>query len=239
MYYRQANPANFKRANRKKSDIKYIVVHYTAGKGDTARNNVDAFTHLVTKTSAHYFVDEKEVAMSVDPVNIAWHCGGKKYANGAPAPFHGKCTNSNSIGVEMCSDLYGNQYVITADTQARAAKFVAQLMREYKVPIERVVRHYDVTGKWCPMPMVDDRAWGKFLDMVKTYYKVGNSTAAQEVEKVKYYEKIEDIPAGILRETVENLVDNGVIKGTGSGLHLTEDMIRTLIFVDRMLVSLY
>ena len=236
MYYRPAHQRNFKKANRKKSDIKYIVIHYTAGKGDTARNNVDAFTHLITKTSAHFFVDEKEVAMSVDPVNIAWHCGGKKYANGAPAPFHGKCTNSNSIGVEMCSDLCGNQYVITADTQSRAAKFTAELMIEYNIPIERVVRHYDVTGKYCPMPMVDSRAWGAFLNMVKTYYKVLTTPQPEKKEELmEYYEKLTEIPAGELRAVVEKLVDLGIVKGTGDGLHLSPDMVRTLVFQDRMI----
>ncbi len=55
--------------------IQYIVVHYTANRGDTAKNNADYFARTVTKTSAHYFVDELEIWQSVLETDTAWHCG--------------------------------------------------------------------------------------------------------------------------------------------------------------------
>lgn len=229
MYYRQAHKNNFTWANRDKWDLHYIVVHYDAGKKATARNNVDAFTHLLTGTSAHYFVDELEVAMSLDPRHIAHHCGGKKYANGAPAPLHGICRNANSIGVELCSDFVNGRYVITPQTEERGAKFVADLMKQYGIPLSRVVRHYDVTGKYCPMPYVESREWERFKSKVWAYYNGLN----KEDEEMLYYEKLTDIPAGEQREVVENLVDMGIIKGTGSSLHISEDMVRILVYLRR------
>ena len=229
MYYRQANSYNFTKANRNKWDLHYIVVHYDAGKKATARNNVDAFTHLLTGTSAHYFVDELEVAMSLDPRHIAHHCGGKKYANGTPAPLHGICRNANSIGVELCSDFVNGRYVITPQTEERGAKFVADLMKKWGVPLSRVVRHYDVTGKYCPMPYVETREWERFKSKVWAYYNGLN----KEEEEMLYYEKLTDIPAGEQREVVENLVDMGIIKGTGSSLHISEDMVRILVYLHR------
>lgn len=50
---------------------------------------------------------------------------------------------------------------------------------------------------------------------------------------VKYYEKITDIPAGELRSTVQLLVDRKIITGNGTGLHLSEDMVRMLVFNNR------
>lgn len=229
MYFRQANPKNFVAADRKPWDIHYIVVHYDAGKKATARNNADAFTHLLTGTSAHFFVDEKEVAMSVEPRHIAQHCGGKRYNNGAPAPLHKICKNSNSIGVELCSDFVGGRYVITAQTAQRGAEFVAFLMKEYNIPIDRVVRHYDVTGKHCPMPYIDEVEWKKFKNLIVSIL----NPQKEEGEKMVYYEKLTDIPAGVIRDTVENYVEMGIIKGDSRGLHLSEDMARMIVFLER------
>ena len=50
--------------------IKYIVIHYTGNDGDTAMNNAKYYASNVVKTSAHYFVDEKEVVQSVDDLRI-------------------------------------------------------------------------------------------------------------------------------------------------------------------------
>ena len=48
------------------NSIKYIVVHYTAGNGDTAMNNAQYFhNNSGLQASAHYFVDEHGVVQSV------------------------------------------------------------------------------------------------------------------------------------------------------------------------------
>ena len=43
---------------RKTSDIKYIVIHYTGNNGDTALNNCKYFQGANRNASAHYFVDD-------------------------------------------------------------------------------------------------------------------------------------------------------------------------------------
>ena len=41
-------------------DIRYIVIHFTANKGDTAKNNADYFsTGNERMAGAHFFVDKK------------------------------------------------------------------------------------------------------------------------------------------------------------------------------------
>ena len=132
--------------------IQYIVVHYTANRGDTAKNNADYFARTVTKTSAHYFVDELEIWQSVLETDTAWHCG-------SDYPQHPCCRNYNSIGVEMCNSV-GR---VPEATRERTAAFVRELMDKYGVPPENVLRHFDVTGKWCPAPWVNDRGSGKNL----------------------------------------------------------------------------
>ena len=228
MYTKLANYYNYNHTTRTKGAIKYIVLHYTANDGDTARNNLEYYRREPVQKSAHYFVDPAEICCSVPWYNPAYHCGGKKYKYSSGGSLYGKCKNVNSIGIEMCSRKDGNgEYFIPVETQKRAAKFVAQLMREYSIPIDRVVRHYDVTGKICPAPMIEEKAWKAFKNMVLDYYE------GKEVETVKYYETISEIPAGEFRETIQEYLDLGVIKGNGQGLHLTEDMIRFLVFMRR------
>ena len=63
--FKQAHSGNYRRAARGKEDIRYLVIHFTANDGDTAKNNADYFARAEISTSAHYFVDENEVWQSV------------------------------------------------------------------------------------------------------------------------------------------------------------------------------
>lgn len=139
--------------------IRYIVLHYTAGDGDTARNNCRYFANNARKASAHYFVDETEVCQSVRDADTAWHCGASVYR-------HPECRNANSIGVELCSRKGENgAYRFCSGTVSNAAALVRALMQKYDVAADHVLRHYDVTGKCCPAPFVTDPgSWQRFLE---------------------------------------------------------------------------
>ena len=155
MTFKQAHRGNY--SPGRTQPIEYIVVHYTANKGDTAQNNLDYFSRTKTGASAHYFVDENEVCQSVKDTDVAWHCGSKN-------PRHPYCRNFNSIGVEMCNSLNA----VPEATRARTAAFIRELMDKYGVPAENVLRHYDVTGKSCPAPWVNDpAAWIEFKKMLE------------------------------------------------------------------------
>ena len=155
--FQQAHRGNYTPRQGQARTIQYIVVHYTANSGDTAQNNLDYFAREVTGTSAHYFVDRASVRQSVLDTDIAWHCGAERYQ-------HPECRNSNSIGVEMCDSVGA----VPAATRERTAAFVRELMDKYGVPVENVLRHYDVTGKRCPAPWVDSPGeWEKFKSMLE------------------------------------------------------------------------
>ena len=155
MTFKQAHRGNY--SPGRTQPIEYIVVHYTSNKGDTAQNNLDYFARAKTGTSAHYFVDENEVCQSVQDTDTAWHCGSNN-------PRHPYCRNSNSIGVEMC-DSVGS---VPEAVRDRTAAFVRELMEKYGVPAENVLRHYDVTGKRCPAPWVDNPTeWAEFKKMLE------------------------------------------------------------------------
>lgn len=221
MEFVSCDPSNY-RAGRTQP-VRYIVMHYTANNGDTARNNCDYY-HRVggLQASAHYFVDEHGAMQSVREGDTAWHCGaeaGRRY-------WHPECRNANSIGIEMCSRKRADgSYYILPETVANAAALAREIMQRYGIDTEHVVRHYDVTGKRCPMPWADDPAqWTAFLAMLTPEHP-----NEEEEGPMTRYNKIDDVPAWA-QDTVRALVDAGALGGVGGGnLDLSMDMIRGLV----------
>ena len=145
------NASNYRQGRT--ADIKYIVIHYTGNKGDTALNNVKYFANNVVKASAHFFVDENDIYTSVPETDTAWHCGGGLQGSNGHA-WYGICTNSNSIGIEMC--LLDKSGSVRKGTLLQAAELTKYLMAKYNVNADNVIRHWDVTGKQCPAPFTGD-----------------------------------------------------------------------------------
>ena len=219
MEFVSCDPSNY-RAGRTQP-VRYIVMHYTANNGDTARNNCDYY-HRVggLQASAHYFCDEHGAMQSVRECDTAWHCGARAY-------WHPECRNANSIGIEMCSRKRADgSYYIKPETVANAAALAREIMQRYGIDTEHVVRHYDVTGKRCPMPWVDDPAqWAAFKDMLTPE----STTTDEEDDDMVRYSKIEDVPDWA-QDTVRALMDAGALGGVGGGnLDLSMDMIRGLV----------
>ena len=136
------------------ADIKYIVIHYTANDGDTAMSNAKYFASGSRGASAHYFVDSKNIVQSVKDNFVAWAVGGNKYndvAKTGGGKFYGKCTNSNSLSIEICDDVKNNAIYPTEATINNVVELVRTLMKKYNIDISNVIRHFDVTGKKCPM----------------------------------------------------------------------------------------
>lgn len=137
---------------RQLTDIKYIVIHYTANDGDTDENNGEYFKNNDVDSSAHYFVDSDSITKSVPDNYIAWHCGGKIYK-------HNKCRNYNSIGIEICDDIKNGSIYPSSKTIQNAIELTKMKMKEYNIPKENVIRHFDVTGKHCPEYWINASKW--------------------------------------------------------------------------------
>lgn len=123
----------------KGNEPKYIVIHYTGNKKDSALNNAKYFNGGNRNASAHYFVDDTTIFQVVEDTNGAWHVGNTKT----------EVNNRNSIGIEMCCS--GN-YQVSAKTEANTIELVKYLMKKYNIPVANVRTHAEVTkyGKTCP-----------------------------------------------------------------------------------------
>lgn len=142
--------SSYNYSSRNGNSIKYITLHYTGNKGDTAKNNVDYFYGGDRSASAHYFVDDNSVWQSVEDYNSAWAVGDGKGAYGI--------TNQNSISIEMCCNSSG---VISEKTETNALELVKYLMSKYNISISNIVRHYDASRKICPNWSADN--WSRWI----------------------------------------------------------------------------
>ena len=200
--------------NRK---IKYIVIHWV-GAASSAKNNADYFYSADRKASAHYFVDDKEIWQSVLDKNAAWAVGGGPLDQASPYAKYGKkyfnkCTNSNSISIEMCckKNSQGKLY-ITDETIELTAELVQMLQKKYSISDKNVIRHFDVNGKLCPGTHIEELKWEKLHSkLVGNYFKVRTkgeliarenytltSKKTRNLEKDKVYGIIKTKKAGIV-----------------------------------------
>ena len=143
--------------------VQFLVIHYTAGHNDSAADNVRYFRENVVRASAHYFVDDKGWLQSVDDADTAWSVG----TAGIYVQKHPVCCNDNSISIELCCRYAAGQYAFSRKTVQNAARLTRRLMVRYGIPMEHVLRHYDVVSKICPAPWVEDESgWRNFLKLV-------------------------------------------------------------------------
>ena len=168
---------------RSKADIQWIVVHYVGALGD-AKANTDYYKSTNVGASADFFVGfAGDVWQANDYYNYySWHCGGgyqSSWTQNGGGQFYGQCTNSNSVGIEMCvrkkststKNATDTDWYFETATVNATAKLVAQLMKELDVDLNHVIRHYDVNRKICPNPFViDHNKWLAFKDQVKRIY---------------------------------------------------------------------
>ena len=195
-----ANSGNYG-GSRNASQIRYLVYHYTGNDGDKAANNAKYFQNNIVKASAHYFVDDTTVYLSVPELKAAWAVGGSKYANAdktGGGTMYGIITNTNSISIEMCDTIKNGVYQASEATLANAAALGRTLMEKYGIPIENVYCHFDVTGKHCPSYLVSAQKWAEFKKRLEV--KIMDNT-----------------PSGAHKEGVEWAIANGILTGNSEG----------------------
>lgn len=148
------NPINThitKSANRQ---IKYLVIHYTAGKSSKeGAANANRTVFLKREASADFIVDDK-VIMQINPDLRNYFCWAVGDGNGKYG-----VTNKNSISIEICSNLvkdtnpvFANHsgWYFTDESLNNAIKLAKILMKKYNIPLTNVIRHYDASRKSCP-----------------------------------------------------------------------------------------
>ncbi|MGU3458561.1 N-acetylmuramoyl-L-alanine amidase [Bacillus sp. D48C] len=139
----------------------FITVHNTYNDA-TANNEVAYMIRNDNQVSFHIAVDDKEAVQGIPLERNAWHCGDGG-GNG----------NRKSIGVEICYSLSGGDRYYKAEDNA--AIVVAQLMKQYNIPISKVRTHKSWSGKYCPHRMLAEERWNSFIERVQNVYNGGGN----------------------------------------------------------------
>lgn len=133
----------------------YITVHNTYNDA-SAMSEISYMLGNGLKTSFHAAVDDYRVVTGIPFNRNAFHAGDGRNGTG----------NRKSIGIEICYSKSGGERFINAEKLA--AEYIAMLLRQFGWGIDRVKKHQDWSGKYCPHRTLD-MGWQRFLDMVKSY----------------------------------------------------------------------
>lgn len=199
------NKSNY--TSGRKQNVRYVVIHYVGATG-SALQNVKYFHNNYAGASAHYFVghasEKGQIYQSVAEYNTAWHCGATAY-------IHKECRNANSIGIELCCHVSNGVWYFDKETVDAAVELTKDIMKRYNIPVENVVRHFDVTGKACPKPFVSDlAAWRDFK--ARLVAPENNETTEQGDDDVLTYEKLGDVPSSY-KPAIQHLMEKGALVG--------------------------
>ncbi|MCL2433803.1 MAG: N-acetylmuramoyl-L-alanine amidase [Clostridia bacterium] len=144
-----------------------IVIHYVGNPGSGAAANRNWFENGSggSGVSSHYIVGLQGETIRCVPDNERAMHAGKSY--GRQWDEMAKTNNARYIGIETCHPDTSGKF--SDKTAAALAELVRYLCGKHKLnPDKDVLRHYDVTGKACPMYYVNNpAAWAELKSKCK------------------------------------------------------------------------
>jgi N-acetylmuramoyl-L-alanine amidase len=143
----------------------FITVHNTYNDA-SAENEISYMIGNNNSVSFHVAVDDKEAVQGIPFDRNAWHAGDGN-GNG----------NRKSIGVEICYSLSGGDRYYKAEDNA--AIVIAQLMKQFNIPISNVRTHKSWSGKHCPHRMLDEGRLDQFIEKINKAFNKDNNKPLQ------------------------------------------------------------
>ena len=134
-----------------------IVVHNTANDA-----SADQEIRYMNKSAAeggrqvsyHYAVDDIEAVQGLPENRNGWHAGDGGNGKG----------NREGIAIEICYSKSGGERFIKAEQNA--VDLIVDILNRYGWGIDKVTKHQDYSGKYCPHRTLD-MGWDRFINMVK------------------------------------------------------------------------
>ena len=154
-------PNEYSRPQIKLKKVRGVVVHYTANPGTDAIDNRNYFNNLPeinqgkeepTYASSHFVIGlTGQIVQCIPLEEIA-------YAS--------KERNSDTISIECCHPDKTGEF--NKATYQALSELVTYLCIQYDLEAEDVIRHYDVTGKLCPLYFVEhEDKWNQFRSEIE------------------------------------------------------------------------
>ena len=187
---------NFSIPKRSKNRIKFIIIHYTGMKTESAA--IKRLQDPKSKVSSHYYVKKNGNVLNLVPdLYEAWHAGKSRWKN-----F--KSLNKNSIGIEITNPGHEYGYRSFPSKQIIALKkLLKYLIKKYRINHKYILGHSDISpdrkkdpGEKFPWRELAQNklAWWHNLDLkkikkfrkVKLFSKKEKKSFAKNLYKIGY-----------------------------------------------------
>lgn len=204
-----------------------ITVHHTAAVGVSARQIAQTFTGS-RRASANWCIGtDGSVAVSVPEELMAFTSGSSandnravtiECGNSSGPPWWAVSAATWDTLVQLCVEIcrrYGKRRLLWLPREQALS---------YSAPGDMVLTvHQWLDRTSCPGPYLMQH----MPDLAEIV-----SAELEKEEDMQRYDRYEDLPSWA-RPTIERLLESGSLRGTGSGLDLSEDMLRLLVILDR------
>ena len=147
-------------------NAEYITVHNTANDA-SAENEISYMNNNNNEVSYHFAVDDIQAVQGLPLDRNGWHAGD---GNGTG--------NRKSIGIEICYSKSGGSKFEKAEKNA--VELISSLLKKRGWGVDRVKKHQDWSGKYCPHRTLD-LGWDRFIKMIETKLNEGSATANNQV----------------------------------------------------------
>ncbi|HEM3469069.1 TPA: N-acetylmuramoyl-L-alanine amidase [Streptococcus suis] len=135
----------------------FLTIHNTANDA-SALAEISYMIGNWDEVSYHWAVDDVQAIQAVQHNRNGWHCGDGGSGRG----------NRKSIGIEICHSLTkGNPKYAKAEDNG--AKLAAIILHQLGWGIDRIRKHQDWSGKYCPHRILDNGNWDGFKGKVQAY----------------------------------------------------------------------
>ena len=132
--------------------VRNIVIHYVGNPGTTAQQNRDYYANPSSEVSSHFVIGLKGEIIQCIPLHEK-----------SSASNH---RNKDTISIEVCHPDESGRF--TDETYDSLVKLTVWLCEVCGLDGSDIIRHYDITGKQCPLYFVThEDAWKQFLKDVK------------------------------------------------------------------------
>ena len=155
------DPNPYSRPGTPLEKINGIVVHYTANPGTTAQQNRNYFNNLAkqngesaTSVSSHFIIGlDGEIIQCIPLSEISYASNDR---------------NGDTVSIECCHPDSSGKF--TDATYQSLVRLSAWLESQLDLRERSIIRHYDVTGKLCPLYYVENESeWNQIKEDVAAY----------------------------------------------------------------------
>ena len=127
--------------------VRNIVIHYVGNPGTTAQKNRDYYASRSSEVSSHFVIGLKGEIIQCIPLHEK-----------SSASNH---RNKDTISIEVCHPDESGKF--TDETYDSLVKLTVWLCEVCGLDSSDIIRHYDITGKQCPLYFVThENAWERF-----------------------------------------------------------------------------